>query len=222
MLFRSAIAVCGGLIGTEISFWLVQSLLAYLNAGASATGSLRASPDFFVLSFCAGLSLVTAVLFGLAPAWQSSRPEILPALKDASGANTPGRKSAVLRKSLIVFQISLSLVMLFAAGLLTRTLSHLQTIDLGFRPAKVIAFSVDPAMNGYSSARANQIFDEILGRLRAQPSVSFASLAATTPLEGSLISLDVEIPGHPASGAATSAAFNMISPGYFADRKSVV
>ncbi len=185
MIESLAIAACGGLLGVDISFWLVRTLLIYINEGSSRGRSLHASTDLVVLSFSAGLSILTAVLFGLAPAWQSSKPDVLPALKEASGATTGGRNRARLRKSLIVFQMSLSLVLLYAAGLLTRTLSHLQTIDLGFKPAKVIALSVDPAMNGYSPADTNRIFDEILSRLRSSPGVAAASIATVTPLEGS-------------------------------------
>jgi predicted permease len=211
-----ALAACGGLLGLIISFWLVRSLLAYLNEGTSASRLFSASPDPVLLSFCAALSLTTTLLFGLVPAWQSSKPDILPALKEASGTSTPAPRAALLQKSLIVFQLALSLVILFAAGLLTRTLRHLQTIDLGFRPAKVVVFSVDPAMNGYSAVRVNEIFDEILARLRAQSGVRAASFAMSTPLEGSLVTLGIELPGHTAGGPSTTAAFNMISPGYFA------
>ncbi len=171
-------------------------------------------------AFSIALSLLTAVLFGLAPAWQSVRPEVLPELKDVSAAAIGGRDRTLLRKSLIAFQIALSLVILFAAGLLTRTLSRLQTIDLGFKPSHVIALSVDPAMNGYSPADTNRVFDEILSRLRAQPGITAASLATISPLEGMFIRLDLEVPGHMDNKSDVSPGFDMVSPGYFRDPRS--
>lgn len=216
MLESLAIAVCGGVLGLVLSFWIIETLLAYLNSGKSAGAALHATPDPLVIGFCIGLSLLTAVLFGLAPAWQSAKREVLPELKDVSSAVRTGRDRSALRKSLIAVQIALSLVILFAAGLLTRTLSRLQTVDLGFQPAHVIALSVDPAMNGYSPAETDRIFDEILGRLRALPQIKAASLATVSPLEGGMIALDVEVPGHMNKKSDIQADFNMVSPGYFA------
>lgn len=215
MVESFAIAACGGVLGLVLSFWIVRTLLAYLNSGKPAGAVLHAAPDPLVLSFCLVLTLLTAILFGLAPAWQSIRPDVLPELRDAP-ARGIARDRTALRKSLIVFQIALSLVMLFAAGLLTRTLSRLQAIDLGFKPAHVIALSVDPAMTGYSPADTNRIFDEILGRLRAQPGIAAASLATVSPLEGSMIALNIEVPGHTNRKSDAQTDFNMISPGYFA------
>ena len=170
------IAAIGGALGLLLSFWIIHTLLAYINSGASSGEGLHVSPEPLVLAFSIVLSLTTAVLFGLIPAWKSVRPDVLPELKQISGsARFHGERTAV-RKGLIVFQLALSLMMLFAAGLFTRTLSHLQTIDLGFKPENVIALSVDPAMSGHSPADTDRIFDDILARLRSQPAIVAASL----------------------------------------------
>src|ERR1700685_2229516 len=210
-----AIAICGGLLGLIISAWLIHILLAYLNAGTSAGEGLHVALDSTVLCFCAGLSLFTAVLFGLGPAWQSAKSDVLSGLKEASGSAIAGGERALLRKSLVVAQVALSLVILFAAGLLTRTLSKLNTIDLGFHPPLVLTLSVDPAMSGHAPAQMNRIFDEILGRLRATPGIAAASLAVMSPLSGSMISLPVEISGHIHKSSDVQTNFNMISPNYF-------
>ncbi len=216
MVESVAIAACGGVLGLILSMAIVRILLAYLNSGRPVGSALRAWPDPVVIGFLIALSLLTAVLFGLAPAWQSVRPDVLPELKDASAGALAGRDRTLLRKSLIAVQIALSLVILFAAGLLTRTLSRLQTIDLGFKPSHVVALAVDPAMNGYSPADTNRVFDEILSRLRAQPGISAASLATISPLEGLFIQLDLEVPGHLKKKSDVSPGFDMVSPGYFA------
>ena len=106
--------------------------------------------DPLVISFSILLSLLTALLFGLAPAWQSAKPNILPELKGVQ-EQIAGLK---MRRLLSVFQIALSMMILFAAGLMTRTLAHLKTIDLGFDPSRVVTFQLEPAMSGYSDERS--------------------------------------------------------------------
>jgi predicted permease len=211
MVESLAIAGCGGALGLILSVWIVDTLLLYL----SPTESLHVSIDPLVICFSASVSLLTAILFGLAPAWQSSRSDLLPGLKDASSAATLRTSRTFFRKAAVVFQVALSLAILFAAGLLTRTLAALRTVDLGFQPANIIALSVDPAMSGYPPAGIDRLYDEILRRLAAGHDVASASLAVTSPLEGSLITLSVEVPGHVKMRSETDPGFNMVSPRYF-------
>ena len=205
------IAVSGGLLGLLLTLWIVQTLLAFLNGEST----LRVELDPLVIGFAILLSLLTAVLFGLVPAWQSARPEIVPELKGSRGSAQSSLGGVGIRRFLIVFQIALSLMILFAAGLLTRTLRSLQTVDLGFDPARVIALNVDPAMNGHRPDDADRIFDDILSRLRAHQRIAAASLVVVAPLEGSAIALGFEVPGHLKKSSDVTTNFNMISPGYF-------
>ncbi len=214
MVESLAIACSGGLLGLVLALWIVDTLVAYLNAGLSGGSTLRVGLDPLVIGFSILLSLLTALLFGLVPAWQSARPQIVPELKGSPGGQV-SLGGVRMRRFLIVFQIALSLVILFAAGLLTRTLRSLKTIDLGFDPTRVIALNVDPAMNGHTPAESERVFDEILGRLRAHPTIAAASLAVVAPLEGSAISLNFEVPGHTKKSSDVQTNFNMISPGYF-------
>ena len=211
MVESLVIACCGGLTGLGLALWIIDTLLAFLNAGRSTGDSLHAGLDPTVIGFAVLLSMLTALLFGLAPAWQSARPDVVMELK----GSTAKAGGFGMRRFLIVFQIALSLMILFAAGLLTRTLSALKTIDLGFDPARVITLKIDPTMNGHTPEQADQIFDRILGRLRAQPGVAAASLAVITPLEGGMISLSFEVPGHVRKSSDVQTNFNMVSAGYF-------
>jgi len=215
MVESLAIACSGGLLGLLLALWIVQTLLAYLNAGLTGGSTLQVGLDPLVIGFSILLSLLTALLFGLVPAWQSARPEIVPELKGSPGRNQVSLGGVRIRRFLIVFQIALSLMILFAAGLLTRTLRSLKTIDLGFDPARVIALNVDPAMNGHRLDEIDRVFDEILGRLRAHPRIAAASLAVVAPLEGSAISLGFEVPGHIKKSSDVQTNFNMIGPDYF-------
>jgi predicted permease len=214
MVESMAIACCGGLLGVVFALWIVQTLVVFLNAGRTGGSGLHVGLDPLVICFTILLSLLTALLFGLAPAWQSARPDVIPELKGSPGRGQVSR-GAGMRRALIVFQIALSLTIVFAAGLLTRTLSSLKTIDLGFDPARVITLHLDPAMGGRTPDEADRIFDEILGRLRAQPGIAAASLAVVSPLEGSMISLDVSVPGHVLRSSDLQTNFNTISPDYF-------
>ncbi|MGA8026900.1 MAG: FtsX-like permease family protein, partial [Bryobacteraceae bacterium] len=211
-----AIAICGGLFGALLSFWIVDTLLVYLNAGRSASDSLHVSPDPLLICFCIALSILTTIIFGLAPAWRSAEPDLLSGLKEASLGTRSGAHGTLLRKSTMVIQLALSVVMLFAAGLLTRTLAKLQTVDLGFKPANIVALSVNPAMNGYSGAETNRVFDEILKGLRATPGIAAASIVTISPLEGSSITLDLEIPDRPPKKSDPAPLVDTVSPGYFA------
>ena len=211
------LACCGGVAGILLSFWMISTLLAFLNEGQSTIYALHVSPDATVLWFAVALSLTTAVLFGLTPAWQSTKPDLLPSLKEeVSGGLRPGER-AVLRKFLVVAQVTLSLVVLFAAGLLTRTLRSLQTVDLGFQPERVIAFTLDTDVAGHSNAQTARIEDEVLRRVRLLPGVQAASLVLDAPLDGSSATTDIEVPGFVTGhGEKKWANFHAVSPGYFA------
>jgi predicted permease len=107
-------------------------------------------------------------------------------------------------------------MVVFAAGLLTRTLRSLQTVDLGFKPAQVIALNVNPAASGHSNAESSRIFDELLARARALPGVKAASLAVSTPGGSTGISLGIDVPGYtPKQPRDAIVDFNSISPQYF-------
>ncbi len=209
------LAACGGITGVLVSFWTTRTLVAFLNAGRATISALQVTPDVNVLVFLIALSFATAILFGLVPAWQASQPDLLPALKQELAGN--GRLSRVLlRRTLVVMQIAFSVVVVFAAGLLTRTLRSLETIDLGFKPDRVMVLNVDPAANGHSSAEISRILDELLSRARALPDVKAASLAASTPNGSIALSMNIDVPGYTPKRAGDDIAdFNFISPDYF-------
>ncbi|HEX4807830.1 MAG TPA: ABC transporter permease [Bryobacteraceae bacterium] len=208
------LGIGGGILGLGLSFWMTRILLHFLNAGESGRLALRIAPDPVVFAFAAGLSIVTALLFALAPAWQSTQLSLTPSLKGEAG-NTGAY--AGLRRLLVVVQISVSVVVLVAAGLLTKTLETLRTVDLGFQPEHVIVLSVDPSMKGYSQSAANTFYENLLDRVKQVPGVTSASLAVLTPMDGTNISMPIEVPGYvPPNRENPTPEFNTIAPGYFA------
>jgi predicted permease len=205
------LALGGGAAGVALAFWIGQSLIAFLNANRSSIYALHFEPDARVLAFSILLSFATAVLFGWAPAWQATRPDLVPRLQQEPSASGPAGR-VLVRRSLVVFQIALSVVIVFAAGLLTRTLRSLTTVDLGFQPERVIAMTVDPAASGHSAAEASAIFDEILKRARELPGVKAASLAANPPFGSISLSMTIRVPG---LASEPVAVFDFVSPHYF-------
>jgi predicted permease len=209
------LAAGGGAGGLLLSFWIKRTLLAYLNAGRSAAAALVVTTDMRVLAFCVALSFGTVIIFGLIPARQATRIDLVPGLTEAAG-NDAGFRGAWMRRSLVVLQIALSLTVVFAAGLLTRTLRSLQTADLGFNPDHVIALKVDPEAAGHSGAEVSRIFDEILERVRAYQGIAAACLAASTPNGSQAISMNVDVPGYVPNGPGDDISdFNFVSPAYF-------
>ena len=211
------LAFCGGALGILLSLWMDSTLLAFLNEGRLEVFALHVSPDLTVLWFALALSFATAILFGLVPAYQATRPDLVPSLKDeGSGGLRPGDRAA-LRKFLVVAQVALSLLILFAAGLLTQTLRSLRTVNLGFQPEKVMALALDTDVGGYSDAQAARIRDEVLRRVRLLPGVQAASLVLFVPFSGNAITVDIEVPSFIGKHRGEhSAFFHSISPGYFA------
>jgi predicted permease len=214
LMVESLVLACAGCaVGLALAYWMIHTLSLYLNAGKPSGNFLQVRLDPLMIGFAILLSLLTAVVFGLAPAWQSTKPEIVPELKKAQGQM--GNTGAKMRRFLVVAEIALSMMILFAAGLMTRTLGKLKTIDLGFDPGRVVMLRVDPRMSGDSPEQSDSAFDDILTNLRAQPGISAASMAVVTPLEGGMISMDFEVPGRPPKSSDLQSNMNAISPDYF-------
>jgi putative ABC transport system permease protein len=152
--------------------------------------------DGTVLAFAAVASLLTTALFGLAPAWTTSRPDLVPALKaDATGEGSVRRRIA-LRDALVVGQLALSLTLLVAGSLLARGLLVARVTPLGFDPAPVSALTFNLQMNGYDLDRAMALRRRVIDELRAQPGVVAVSLASRLPLAPDINMEGVWIQGH--------------------------
>ncbi|MBP1634217.1 MAG: hypothetical protein H6Q10_791 [Acidobacteria bacterium] len=208
------LSLVGGAAGVLVAAWTADLLLRALPF-ERAVATLSSTPDARVLAFALGVSLLTGVLFGLVPAWQTARPRLVPALKEESGA-----VSAVghvrLRKGLVVAQVALSLLLLVGAGLFARSLWNLQALDPGFRVESITTFSVDPALSGYTRERSIPFYQQLRERLRAVPGVISVSLAAITPLTGDLYMATVKVDGYRVKeGEHVNVEFNMVGPDYF-------
>jgi predicted permease len=206
------LSILGAAAGLLLAVWLDRVILALIPVG-DVSLRLDTSPDVHVLAFTLVASLAAAVLFGLLPAARSSRLELSCAIREQAASSVTNPR---LRKALMAAQVFLSTILLLAAGLFLRSLTNLQAIDPGFRPARVDEFTASAELNGYRGQRAIQYYNQVLERLRVLPGVESAALASIRIVNGDWWGSGVTIDGYtPNPGEDTTSAFNMVTPSYF-------
>jgi predicted permease len=208
------LAIVGGLGGLLLAIAGVQLLIGFFVDPDSIT-LIRATPDLRILAFTSTVALLTGLLFGIVPAFQSTRPALAPTLKDQAGSVLGGGHVRV-RKALVISQVTLSLLLLIAAGLFIRSLNGLMTIDLGFRRERLLTFAADPTLVGYKGARAKQYAMDLLAKLRATPGVNAAGFARIGLLWRGAWGSSIAVEGYrPKEDEEIGARLNAVSPGYF-------
>jgi predicted permease len=188
------LAVIAGAVGILLAMWIKDSLLAVSDWGYSEMSSLAPALNLRVLGFTMLLSLVTGVLFGLAPAWRSTRVDLTPSLKE-SGRSSSAASRSWLSKSLIVAQVAVSLLLLVGAGLLLRTLVNLQKIEAGFNQQNLLLFSVDPGLIGYKDERLATLYKNLTEHIEAVPGVRDVTFSRVPLLAQSSSSSSIVLPG---------------------------
>jgi predicted permease len=186
------LAALGGATGLLLAQWGARSLLAYLPEEQTTTFDL--TPDAQVLAFTLAVSLMTSLLFGLAPALGATRLDLISSLKDAVGARH-ARSRLAPHKLLIVIQVALSLFLLIGAGLFVRSLRNLKSLDAGFDRENVLIFSLD-APSGYTLAQRVNLYRQMLERLETLPGSRATSLASFSLLSGSGMNGNIVVEGY--------------------------
>jgi putative ABC transport system permease protein len=211
------LSIAGGASGLMLALWLTDLLAAYTPPDNFSNLTLDAKLNFRVLGFTLLLSLLTALIFGLAPALSASKPDLVPMLKNESGASGAGVRRFSLKNFLVVAQVALSLIVLISAGLCLKSLRNLNHIDTGFDTAKVFVMSVDLGLGGYDEARGRLFYSQLSERLTALPSVESVSLATTVPLgKGGMIRFINHLEGYQAQpDEHITMGFNIVSETYF-------
>lgn len=211
----AVLAVTGGAVGFLLAYW-AQGLLWSFRPPFLTADALNIAPDGRVLTFTVVVSLATGVLFGLAPAIQASRPDLVAELKEKSSQPTGSNRPLSLRNLLVAAQIALSLVALVGAGLFLRSLQHAQRIDPGFDAQKLATLSFDLGSQGYTEARGRQFQKSVVEKAAAIPGVEHATLASTIPLFGGGFGRTVFLEGQDASDqrAGRFAQVDIVSPDY--------
>ena len=205
----------GGLLGLLVAAWLGSAVLGVIPWDEGMVG-LKADPDWRVLAFTLTVATLTGILFGLVPALQATRTETANTLKNQSAGASPGARHVRIRKSLVVAQVGLSLLLLIGAGLFTRSLYNLKSLDPGFRSAGILTFSLDPALNGYDRARAGQFYEQYQERLAAIPGVQSVAFADSLLLGGDRNMATVNIEGYQSKEREDmNPDLSIVSPGFF-------
>ena len=173
-------------------------LLRSQTFGLTRVGISLIDLDVTTLLFALGITVLTAVLFGLMPAWQASRSDIVPTMKTGgAGSIAPGGRGLSLRNLLIVGETALALVLLVAAGLMLQSVNNLQRTPLGFEPAGLVTFPISLPGAQYNNARSTQFFLELLDRVHALPGVQSAAYGFCPPVSGGCNATSVTFPGKP-------------------------
>ncbi len=211
------LSALGACFGVALAFWADHLLLAaYLPAEASGNLTISSVPDFRVLGFTFAVMLVTAILFGLVPALESSRLEISGTLKDQATSVLGGR-SVLLRKVLVTAQVTVSLLLLIGAGLFLRTLANLRGLGPGFTVDRLVGFNLDPSQNGYSDERIKLFYQRLADEISSIPGVRSVGLASMRILEDNEWDSTMTVEGYTAKpGQSPEPFMNSISPNYFA------
>jgi putative ABC transport system permease protein len=214
LLVESAIlAVGGAALGCAFAYGGIKAVIFFLPDGAIPhEADIRLNVP--VLLFSLGIAAITALLFGLAPALQAVKKDVVEPLKDSGKGVSEGFRRGRLRNILVVVEVTLSLVLLAGAGLLMRSFVALQEVDLGLNPNNILVARLPLPRGQYKTAAAKQhFFSQLLARLYALPGVVAATATSTLPPYGGIPS-DIDIPGKTHS-EKWDAIYQLCSEGYF-------
>jgi predicted permease len=208
------LSAIGGAVGLVLAVLMVKGLLAFLPTKLMGYG-IASSPDWRMLAFTFALSLATGIGFGLVPALQSTRPNIAPTLKDQAGNIMGGGAQVMFRKVLVAAQVMLSLLLLIGAGLFTRSLANLHSLDPGFQTSHLVQFAVNPRGIGYDQPRSLAFYRRLDERLRRIPGVRSATFAQMPLLTGNEWDNWLTIDSYPRKGEPPDVHMNRITGSYF-------
>ncbi|HUB80580.1 MAG TPA: ABC transporter permease [Bryobacteraceae bacterium] len=209
------LALVGAGCGAALAQWAGPAIVSRISWEGQAL-YLDVSPDTRVLAFTIGAAIVTAILFGLAPALTATRAATAESLKQTARSLSERRGRWSLGRMLVVVQIALSLLLLVGAGLFTGTLRNLAHQDLGFHSEGILLVNPDLRNTRYSPERMALATGELLDRMRAIPGVQAAARSAVTPISGGTWQWDIQVDRAGQGRKSGHAWFNLASPGYFA------
>jgi putative ABC transport system permease protein len=207
------LALLGAALGCALAYAGIKALVQAMPDGMIPRESVIRL-NLPVLAFSVGLAVLTAVVFGLVPALQVTGPALMEPLRDARKGAGAGSRRGGLRSALVVLEVALSLVLLAGAGLLMRSFVKLQSVELGFDPARVLAARLPLPRGQYQTAAAKQqFFEPLLARLGSLPGVVAVSAASTLPPYGGIRS-EVDLPGR-THAERWESIFQLCSQRYF-------
>ena len=199
------LSTLGGAVGLLLALWITDLMSAINPPSNIFPLRLDLSLDSRVLVFTLALSLVTGLIFGLAPALQASKPDLTSALKDENATVGHGSRRLSLRNLFVIGQVGISLVLLISAGLFIRSLRNAQSINPGFNPDNVLVVPLNINLLKYTKPQGRAFYQQVIEKVEALPGVESATLARVVPLSGGGRTTTVFIQGQePATEATTS------------------
>jgi predicted permease len=214
-LILSALGAAGGLL---VAYWCRHALALMLPVRSGEAMYLPGRIDWRVMAMSAGICLIATLIVGLVPAFHTRNLDLVGALKAESSGVVGARSRARMRSGLVIFQVSLSFILLIGAALLLKSLQQIRTTSPGFSTTSVVKTGVSLVAAGYDVTRAKTFQDELIDRVRALPGVESAAFASVTPLGyGAYSSTPIAVDGYqPPPGEQTTVEFNQVGPAYFA------
>ena len=209
------LSVAGGAVGLLLAAW-TNHVVASIKLPTDIALLFDLRLDWRVLLFTFALSILTGMIFSLIPALQSSKPELVPALKDES--SMAGFRRSRLRNALVIAQVALSLVLLISAGLIVRSLQAAQRMRPGFNPQNAVALSLDVGLQGYDDAKGRAFYERMMERAKTIPGVRAVAATDVLPLSLDYSSNTIYIEGQPARSRSDLplAIPYSVSPNFFA------
>ncbi len=190
------LSLVSGAVGILFASWILNGLIAVPDWSGRAMQTLNPGVDWRVLGFTLAVCIFTGLLFGIAPAIRSSKLDLTPTLKE-SGRTSGAVGRSLLSKSLVVVQVSLSVLLLIGAGLLIRSLRNLQSVEVGFNTNNLLLFDVEPALIGYREARLVELYQQMFKRLEAVPGVQSVTSSHVALLSFGASTTTVYMPDSP-------------------------
>jgi predicted permease len=213
LLEACVLASLGAVAGLVAAQWTLTLIMSFLPARAAGTLASFGVASFV---FTGGLALVTGLLFGLFPAWQSTGPHLATSLKQQAGQPSGSRTAARFRTTLATVQIGLSMVLLVSAGLFTMSLYNVSRVELGLDVNQLVTFSVSPNLNGYTPEQTQALVVRLEDELRTVPGATHVTASRVPLLAGSNWGSSVRVEGFEAGpDTDTGSRFNEVGPGYF-------
>ena len=207
-----------GLIGGGLGLLVARATLGLMSSilPAMANTTFSVHLDLTAVAFTALVTIITTVAFGLFPALYATRPDLTSALRASTGQPSGGRGASRWRTSLATAQIALSMALLGAAGLFTKSLAHISQVDLGLKVEHVVTFRVSPVLNGYQSEQSKQLFTRLEDDLALVPGVTGVTDSRVALIAGDNWGNDVDVEGYPTGpDVDNNSRFNQVGPAYF-------
>jgi macrolide transport system ATP-binding/permease protein len=211
------LALLGGVLGWPLAYWGTDVIRASFPP-VPYPMSLDLAPDGYVLKWMLAVSMLTGVLFGLAPALLASRADLVAVIKGGAASPSRGLRRWSLRGALVVAQVTISIVVLICAGLFIRSLSRASHTDPGFQADNLVTMMINPSLLGYDQESTWRLFREVQRRIEAQPGVRAVALASELPLwdaRGSRGPIVKEGEADPPPNQGVTSECSLVTPKYF-------